>query len=199
MPATLPFPPEPRARADLKPGALYAIDGGDSFIYYGQVAPNGQFGFFRFRSQAVSVAGALCAEVMSRFGVLRPSVGEALRRGAWLHLGRHELRGELTEAPVLVQWPVGTLEVTLWKGATVIGTKQVHDPEIPNLEVITAYDAVYHVPSRLRADFTQAEDAWSAGGSVLRERRKKEALAAQHPEQPWHKLSAGWVPVESEA
>ena len=146
----------------MKAGTLYAIDGGDSFIYYGQVAPNAQLGFFRFRSQVVSIAEALSARIMSRFAVLRASVGEALRSGAWLHLGRHELRSELAEEPVLVQWPVGTLEVTLWKGAAVLGTTQVHDPAIQDLEIIAAYDAVFHVPTRLRAESrdTLPTSAW---------------------------------------
>lgn len=196
MTTTLPFPPAPRARASLRAGALYAIDGGDSYIYYGQVAANKQVGFFRFRSKTVSVGDALSAELMSRFGVFYQSIGEALRTGAWLSLGRHELRTELIEEPVLVQWSVGTLEVTLWKGATAIGTTQVHDPEIQHLEIISAFDAASHVPPRLRAEFTSAQDAWLVGGSVWQARRMKEELAARHPETPWHKLPSGWVPVQ---
>ena len=196
MTTSLPFPPAPRARADLKAGALYAIDGGDSFVYYGQVAANKQVGFFRFRNQTVTVSEALSAEAMCRFGVSYPSIGTALRAGVWFSLGRHELRSELIEEPVLVQWPVGTLEVTLWKGASVIGTTQVHDPTIQNLEIIAAYDATFHVPPWLRADFAQAQDAWSVGGSVWRARRMKEDLATRHPEQPWHKLPQEWVPVQ---
>ena len=199
MSITLPFPPLPRARAELRSGALYAIDGGDSFIYYGQVAPNTQLGFFRFRSQAVSVTEALSSEIMSRFGVIRPSIGAALRRGKWLSMGRHELRRELIEEPVLVQWPVGTLEVTLWKGSAIVGTTRVHDPSIQHLEIIAAYDAIHHVPARLRADFAQPENAWSVGGSIKRERLKKQDLAARFPEQPSHKLPANWVPINSEA
>jgi len=166
MTTSLPFPSAPRARADLKPGSLYAIDGGDSFVYYGQVAANKQVGFFRFRNQSVSATEALSAKIMSRFGVSYPSIGLALRAGVWVSLGRYELRIELIEEPVLVQWPVGTLEVTLWKGGTVIGTTRVHDSKIQNLEIIAAYDATFHVPPRLRADFAQAQDAWSVGGSV---------------------------------
>jgi hypothetical protein len=81
----------------------------------------------------------------------------------------------------------------------VLGTTQVHDPAIQDLEIIAAYHAVFHVPTRLRADFTQSEDAWSAGGSIWRERCKKEDLAARHPEVPWHKLPEAWVPVERTA
>jgi hypothetical protein len=92
----------------------------------------------------------------------------------------------------MVQWPVGTLEVTLWRGGTIVKTTQVHDPAIQDLEIIAAYDAVFHVPSRLRADFTRAHDAWSAGGTVWRERRKKQELASRYPE---HRLPADWVPV----
>jgi len=196
MKIPLPFPPAPRARANLSAGALYAIDGGDSFVYYGQVAANKQVGFFRFRSTVVSVSEALSAELMCRVGVSYPSIGQALRAGVWIGLGRHELRSELIEEPVLVQWPVGTLEVSLWKGPTVIGTTQVHDPEIQHLEIIAAFDATFHVPPRLRSEFTSAQDAWPGGGRVWQARRMKEELAARHPEQPWHKLPIGWVPVQ---
>ncbi len=196
MSSTLPFPEAPRARAELKPGALYAINGGDSFIYYGQMAQNKQIGFFRFRSQVVLADEALASEIMSRFGVSYQSIGVALRNGDWLSLGRRELRRELVEEPVLVQWPVGTLEVTLWQGDAIVGTTQAHDPAIQNLEVIAAYDATSHVPGRLRLDFLQSPDAWSAGGTVWRERRIKEDLAARFPEAPWHQIPPNWVSAQ---
>jgi hypothetical protein len=195
MTTTLPFPRAPIARANLKPGTLYAVDGGDSFIYYGQVAPNKQLGFFQFRSQALSADEALSSPLMSRFIVSLPSIGRALRAGVWVSLGHRKLRSELAKEPVFVQWPVGTLEVTLWKGGKILKTTQVHDPEIQELEIIAAYDAVFHVPSRLRADFAEPDDAWLVGGSIWRERRKKQELASRHPEQPWLKLPAQWVSV----
>lgn len=195
MHSTLPFPPSPKARANLSPGATYAIDGGDSFIYYGQVAVNKQMAFFHFRSQALAVQEALSSRFMSRFGVQYASVGAALRSGAWQFLGRFPWAAELEEEPVLVQWPVGTLEVTLWKGASVLGTTQVHDPAIQDLEVIAAHDAIHHVPQRLREDFSGHDDQGWVGGSVLRHRLQKQALAARHPDQPWHALPAQWVAV----
>ena len=191
----LPFLPAPRARADLRPGVVYAVNGEDSFIYYGQVAPNKQLGFFRFRSRTLSIAESLSSEFMSRFIVSLPSIGRALRSGTWLSLGRHDLRSELVEEAVFVQWPVGTLEVTLWKGGKILKTTRVDDPEIQHFEIIAAYDAAFHVPRRLRTDFTQADDAWSVGGSVLRHRRMKQETAIRHPDQPWHRLPAEWVPV----
>jgi hypothetical protein len=199
MRAAVPFPQKPNARADLKPGALYAIDGGDGFVYFGQVASRGDFGFFRYRSHTVSAAEPLLAPVMSRFLVHHPTVRGALRLGIWLKVGRFEVRKELTEDPILVQWPVGTLTVNLWKGSKLIGTKQAHDPEIQDLEVMSAYDAISHVPERLRADFDRPADAWRVGGSVWRERRKKEHLASANPQQAWHQLPKNWVRVEGEA
>ncbi|WFP49700.1 hypothetical protein PL263_16560 [Methylomonas sp. EFPC3] len=191
-----PFPPSPKARADLKSGVMYAIDGDDSYLYYGQVAPNKQMGFFKFRSREVHVQEALAAPLMSRFCVIHPSIGTALRAGKWLNLGRQELRPELLEEPVLVQWPVGTLTVTLWKGRNVLGTTLVHDPEIQDLEIIAAYDATFHVPSRLRADFCESVEAWAVGGSIRRERLKKQDLAARFPQQPRHQLPTEWVAVQ---
>lgn len=195
MNTVLPFPPSPKARADLKPGALYAIDGDDSYLYYGQVAPNKQIGFFRFRSREVLIQEALAAPLMSRFGVMHPSIGAALREGKWLNLGRQVLRAELLDEPVLVQWPVGTLTVTLWKGRNILRNTVVHDPEIQDLEIIAAYDATYHVPPRLRADFSETADAWAVGGSIRRERLKKQDMAARFPQQPWHQLPNDWVTV----
>lgn len=199
MSITLPFPKLARARPDLKPGASYAIDGGDCFIYYGQVTPDAAtFGFFRYRSRHVSAAEALSSDVMSRFAVSQPSIGRALRSGKWLALGRHEVRREWIEDPVMVQWPAGTLEVSLWRGDAVIASTQVHDPSIQDLEIIAAYDAIDHVPERLRADFDPREATWSVGGTIRRERLLKQAFAARFPDQPWHALPAGWVPVSDD-
>ena len=91
---------------------------------------------------------------------------------------------------------MGTTEVTIWKGGVTIGTTQVHDPSIQELEIIAAYDAEFHVPERLRADYEGRSDAWSVGGSIRRERLKKEALARKFPDAPWHQLPSDWVPVE---
>jgi len=196
MAISLLFSPVPKARADLKPGALYAIDGGDSYVYYGQVAPNKQIGFFNFRSKEILVEEALASAIMSRFGVTHISIGEALRAGKWLSLGRHAVRSELGEEPIVVQWPVGTLTVTLWKGRNILGTTEVHDPKIQDFEIIAAYDAIYHVPARLRADFEQPADAWVVGGSIRRERLKKQDMAYRFPQTPWHQLPPNWVAVE---
>jgi hypothetical protein len=193
--SSLPFRPAPRGRARLHPGQLYAVDGRDSFIYYGQIAPDEQLGFFRFRSERLAPDAALAADVVSRFSVALPSIGRALRSGAWMGLGQRELHPSLGEARLLVQWPSFTLEVDIWKGVTVIRRTTVDDPEIQRLEVMATYDAEHHVPARLQADFDEGPDAWRAGGSVLRERMKKEDRAARHPGQPWHPLPAEWIPV----
>ena len=192
---SLPFTPFPRARASLTPGTLYAIDSDDGFIFYGQVTPEKRIGFFRARSELVSIPEALSAEVMSCFSVGYPSIGRALRSGKWLCLGRHPVHTALRMEAATVQWPVGTTEVTIWKSGVSIGTTQVHDPRIQDLEIIAAYDAEFHVAERLRVDYNGIEDAWSVGGSIRRERLKKEALAKKFPEAPWHQLPSSWVPV----
>jgi hypothetical protein len=193
---SLPFRPLPSARANLKPGALYAIDGNDGFIYYGQVTPEKSIGFFCVRSEVVSIPAALSAEVMSRFLVGYPSIGRAVRSGKWLSLGTHPVHTALRDQAATVQWPVGTTEVTIWKGGVVIGTTQVHDANIQDYEIIAAYDAEFHVPDRLRVDYNGNADAWSVGGSIKRERLKKQALAKKFPDAPWHQLPPDWVPIE---
>jgi hypothetical protein len=198
VPPLPPFPALAKARADLSPGALYAIGGGDDFLYYGQVCSNKQLGFFRFRSRGVAAEEAHATEIMSRFFVVFPSVGRALRSGHWLALGRFPLRPELDLEPVLVQWPVGTTTVTLLQGSHEIGVTDAADPKVQELEVASAYDAIAHVPNRLIADFLGSPDAWKVGGSVWRHRLMKEAFARRFPEQPWHRLPDNWV-VTSDA
>ena len=187
------FSPQPKGRADLVAGALYAVGGGDGYIYYGQVCANKQVGFFRFRSEKVVASAALASEIMSRVFIALPSIGRALRSGHWQALGRHPLKPELDSEPTVVQWPVGTTIVTLMKGSEVLGDTDVADPKIQDLEVIAVYDAIFHVPERLRADFLMQSDAWKVGGSVRRQRLKKEDAASRFPDQPWHRLPPNWV------
>ena len=47
------FSPNPKARADLKPGILYALVGEGTWLYYGQVTPDKSVGFFRRRDREV--------------------------------------------------------------------------------------------------------------------------------------------------
>ena len=191
----LPFSPRPSAKADFRPGVLYDIDGGDGQIYYGQVPRGNGIGFFRFRSEILKPEQALAAGIMSRFGVNRPSIGRALRAGVWRKVGRFDPDPALERSPLLVQWPVGTQQVSIWQGNSVVRETVAHDPEIQALEVISDYDAADHVPSRLVADYTQPDDAWKVGGSVWRYRRQKEDFARRFPEMPWHQLPHDWVPT----
>lgn len=192
------FDPVPKGRATSRAGTLYAIDGGDSWIYYGQVAYDRTMGFFRFRShQLASTADVISSEIMTRIAVHYPSVGEAIRKGNWKIIGSYEVREELREQMVSVQWPVGTLDVDVWKGGEIILSTKVHDPEIQDLEIMTlGYDAIPHVPQRLKADFSPEEAEWFVGGPIRRERRVKEVLAKRHPDAPWHQLPPDWVFVE---
>lgn len=193
----LPFSPLPKARANLHAGAVYAIDGGDSYVYYGQVAADKSIGFFKYRSEKLSsVEVATASELMCRLDVAFRSIGEALRAGVWLYLGSCPLRMELSETPLRVQWPVGTLQVTVWKGRCAIMSTLVHDPAIQNLEVSAAHDAIYHVPKRLSADFSGGFNTWPVGGTIWRKRVMKEEIAKRCPEQSWHALPSDWVYVD---
>ena len=196
MPTSPLFPAAPRARSDLSPGSLYAIGGPSGYLYYGQVAPNKQLGFFRIRTERPNPTAALGSQIMSRFGVALPSIGRALRTGHWLMLGRQPLHPNLRVEPVTAQWPVGALAVTLWQGTRQLGRAEIADPKIQELEVIAAYDAVLHVPERLASDFDQVADAWRVGGSVYRHRLLAQDRAARFPDQPWHKLPPDWVPAQ---
>lgn len=186
----------PKARADLKPGTLYAILGEQEWIYYGQVTTDKRLGFFRHRDREVAALEAIVTSpIMSVMSVVYPSITRALRSGRWQKLGRCELVHDLQRGRRMVQWPAGTLTVTVWdEGGTGTETR-VDDPTIQDLEVIAGWDAEQHIPSRLTTDFGQETGEWNVGGPVWRERKLKEELARRHPEAPWHQLPTDWVPT----
>lgn len=162
----------PKARADLKPGTLYALLGEKKWVYYGQVTTDKTLGFFRRRDREVAAVEAIITSpIMSVVSVVYPSITRALRSGRWQKLGRCELVPDLQRGRRVVQWPVGTLTVTVWdQGGTGTDTR-IDDPSIQDLEVIAAWDAEQHIPSRLTADFgREAANGTSAGLSGESER-----------------------------
>lgn len=184
----------PKARADLKPGTLYALLGEQEWVYYGQVTTDKTLGFFRRRDREVAAIEAIVTSpIMSVVSVVYPSITRALRSGRWQKLGRCELVPDLQRGRRVVQWPVGTLTVTIWDEGGAGTETRVDDPAIQDLEVIAGWDAEQHIPSRLTADFGQEAAKWHVGGPVWRERKVKEELARRHPEAPWHQLPTDWV------
>jgi hypothetical protein len=193
------FEGDAKARADLKAGALYALMGESDWVYYGQVTPEKRVGFFRRRDRDIAdIPTILSSPVMAVIGVTYPSITRALRAGQWTKLGRYELVEALRAPRRVVQWPVGTLNVTVWKGAETIGDTRVEDPAIQELELMAAWDAQYHIPARLTADFGAEEPVWHVGGPIWRERKVKEQMAKRSPDQPWHQLPPDWVPTAAE-
>lgn len=191
------FEEQSKAKANLKAGALYAVDGQDGYIYYAQVSKTKDFGFFNYRSIELElISNFIQTKIMSRFLVSMPSIGRALREGAWLYLGKELLNSELEVEAHMVQWSVGTIEVEVWCGSEIIKSTTAFDPEIQNLEIIAAYDAIYHAPKRLSADFISPFEGCLVGGSVFRERLNKEYMANKFPEAPWHQLPKNWVYIK---
>lgn len=192
------FEVEPKARADLKSGTLYALIGEGGWIYYGQVTPEKSVGYFHRRDREVAdIPSILSSPIMAVVGVAYSSITRALRAGQWLKLGRYELVEELRSPRSLVQWPVGTLVVTVWKGAEIVNETRVEDPAIQNLELMAAWDAQYHIPARLTADFGAEEPGWDVGGPIWRERKVKEERAKRFPDQPSNRLPPDWVPTNA--
>jgi hypothetical protein len=188
------FEGKPKARADLKSGTLYALIGEQSWIYYGQVTSDKSVGFFYRRDrQAADVEAILSSPVMSVVTVGYPSITRALRSGQWQRLGRFALAPDLRGSRRTIQWPVGTLTVSVWKEGEVLAETRVDDPAIQELETIAAWDAESHIPARLTADFGQEVAEWHIGGPVWRERKVKEEMARRHPEALWHQLPPDWV------
>lgn len=95
-------------------GTLYALAGDGGWVYYGQVTPEKKVGFFRRRDrEAVAPALVLTEPVMVVTSVGYPSITRALRTGRWSKLGRFPVSDEIGAPRPLVQWPVGTLTVTV--------------------------------------------------------------------------------------
>jgi hypothetical protein len=190
------FEAHPKARADLKPGTLYALLGEQEWVYYCQVTTDNALGFFRRRDSEVAEFEAIVTSpIMSVVSVVQPSITRALRAGRWQKLGCCELVPDLQRGRRVVQWPVGTLTVTVWDEGGAGTETRVEDPAIQDLEVIAGWDAERHIPSRLTADFGHETAEWHVGGPVWRERKVKEELARRHPEAPWHQLPTDWVPT----
>lgn len=187
----------PKARADLGEGTVFAICGEEGWIYYGQVTPAKRIAFFRRRDREVSGLGEIVAAcVMSQVMVAYPSIGRAIRAGVWTRLGRHQLHPDLSAMPDTVQWPAGTLTVTVWSAGKASHTTRVEDPAIQDLEIVAAWDAIDHIPKRLTADFGIEPAAWHVGGPVWRQRRVKEAYEVRFPDQPRHRLPMDWIRSE---
>ena len=188
------FEGNPKARADLKPGTLYALVGEGGWVYYGQVTPDKSVGFFRRRDREIAdVQTILSSPMMAVVSVAYPSITRTLRSGLWAKLGRYELVEALRAPRRVVQWPVGTLNVIVWEGAETNHETRVEDPAIQDLELMAVWDAEHHIPARLTADFGAESPEWHIGGPIWRQRRVKEEMAKRSPDQPWHQLPTDWV------
>ncbi|WP_242154612.1 hypothetical protein [Sphingomonas sp. BAUL-RG-20F-R05-02] len=177
-------------------GTLYAVAGDASWVYYGQVTPEKKIGFFRRRDrEPVDPSIVLDTPVMSVVSVAYPSITSAIRAGRWKRLGRFPTAKALIEPRPSVQWPVGTLVVTVWMEDAPNHDTRVDDPDIQDMELIAVWDAEHHIPGRLVADFQAEEAEWHIGSSIRRERQIKEEMARRFSNQPQHKLPAGWVPT----
>ncbi|PSJ60398.1 hypothetical protein [Pseudaminobacter soli (ex Li et al. 2025)] len=183
------------AKADMKAGTLYAIAGEGGWIYYGQVTPDKAIAFFRRRDRAIATADDVTSSpTMAVVDVAYPSIGRALRAGIWKKQGRYPL-SERIASRMVVQWPVGTLKVTVWQGGAPSHQTSVDDPAIQMMEIMAVWDAEFHIPQRLAADFCTEEAPWHVGGPVWRERRVQEERARRFPDEPAHKLPSDWVPT----
>ncbi len=170
-------------------GALYAVSGEGGWIYYGQVTPDKRIGFFRFRRREIAeVSHVLAAPAMTVITVGVQSITSALRSGRWKKLGRFAIASAIVEPRPSVQWPVGTLMVTVWTTEGTWGTR-VEDPVIQDMEIAASWDAEHHVAPRLTADFGEEEVPWHVGGPIRRERSIRQEMASRFPHQSWHALS----------
>lgn len=191
------FEKQPKARVDMTGGTLYAVCGVDGWIYYGQVTAEKKIGFFQRRDrEPIDAAILLCTPIMAVVAIAYPSITRALRSGLWKKLGRFTTALDLVAPRPMVQWPVGTLTVTVWEADGTSRDTPVHDPTIQDMELVAVWDAEHHIPGRLMADFGCEQAAWDVGGPIGRERWIREEAARRWPDQPWHKLPDDWVRID---
>ena len=151
-------------------------------------------GFFKIRSrQLIDVDAILGASVMSVVAVNHSSITRALREGLWKKLGHFAPAETLIEPRPFVQWPAGTLIVTVFSRGIADWNTRVENPAIQDMELAASWNAKYHIPARLTADFGVEPAEWHVGGPVHRERRIKEEMAIRFPDMPQHALPADWV------
>ncbi|MFZ5749121.1 MAG: hypothetical protein ACOY45_15865 [Pseudomonadota bacterium] len=191
------FEGQPTARVDLNAGALYALVGGEGWIYYGQVTPERKLGFFRRRDrEPADPAAVLQSPILSVVLVAFPSITRALRAGRWKKLGRFAVVPALVAPRPAVQWPVGTLVVTVFSGDWPGYETRVEDPSIQDMELTAVWDAEHHIPARMIADFGAEEAPWHVGGPIRRERQIAEERARRFADQPGHRLPPDWVATD---
>jgi hypothetical protein len=175
------------------------MEGGEGWIYYGQVSANkGCIGFFRHRTPSIEQPETvLTFPLMSRVGIAWPSLGRALRAGRWQLLKQVQLHEDFAKPYGVAQCPIGTNKVRVWVHADLPGQPaailktwdtRIDDPEIQDFEVISAWDAEYHIPARLKADYGAEEADWHVTGPVWRHRKVRLESAKRFPDQPWHRL-----------
>ena len=178
----------------MKSGTIYAISGENGWIYYGQVDADKAIGLFRRRDREIAEVGdILSAPIISVVNVFYASVGRAVRSGRWKKIGISPIVGSLCFPRASVQWSVGTLVCTVWENGRPNGDCRIEHPSIQHLEIIAVWDAEYHLPERLTADYGAEPAAWHVGGPVWRERLVKEEMARRNPEAPWHALPEDWI------
>lgn len=188
------FEPQPKARADLQAGTLYAITGEAGWVYYGQITPEKRIGIFRRRDREPAEPSlVVTAPIMVVIWLNHPSVGRALRKGLWRKLGQLPLVADLVEPRPLVIWPVGTLQVKVIQTGAEEYSTFVDDPAIQNIELAACYEADYHFPERLTVEFGAEPGEWHVGGPIWRVRKVWEERARRSPER--HQLPEGWVPT----
>ncbi|MGV1770783.1 hypothetical protein ACQZ6B_11470 [Agrobacterium vitis] len=187
------FESNPKARADMKAGTLYAIAGGQEWIYYGQVNADKEVAFFRRNDRTITtIDNIINSPVMAVITVFPSSITRALRSGTWKKLGRFPV-SELAAPRPTVKWPAFTLKVTVWRDGVPSYDTTIDNPAIQMLEVMAVWDAEYHIPARLTADFYPDEALWHVGGPVWRERKVKEETAKRFPGSPLHALPENWI------
>ena len=108
-------------------------------------------------------------------------------------LDRFPVHPDFAKPYGVVQCPVFTNKVVVWlyqdqPDCPSVLLKQwrtrIDDPEIQDFEVIAAWDAEYHVPRRLKADFAPEDADWDTIGPVWRYRKVRIERARRFPDKP---------------
>ena len=103
-----------------------------------------------------------------------PSIGRALRSGVWMKCGIHPISEALLQRRLKVHWSEGDDSVTVKDLSRNEGYQtSPDDPDIQMLDLIAAWDAEYHVPKRLTAEFEGKPELNPWGGPLWTERQSR--------------------------
>lgn len=94
--------------------------------------------------------GALSTRPLCILFVNAPSIGRAMRAGAWQPLGLHPMSDIVRSPKRHAHWPAFSETLVIWSGTSPEAVLRYDDPTVQDVEVMAEWDAQTQVPDRLQ-------------------------------------------------